>query len=438
MPTTRELSSFPKNVRYQRVALADAKNAIGPWKDAIGLLPPELEPGTAVSYLLYGPEDAGSTEPTKADYEAMEAWCNECEPTFAAIDDGLDRAALQFPESYGFGASWDSVCELIIALRKISHARTIKASLLQRRGDLARAAVELIKVFRMGELICNGDGLMVCYLTGSGIRNRALNTLLEIIRSNQLNSATANATVKLLQAESVRALQQPEGLTQACRVEFFQFGLTWIEAVPTSDDINQLVDHLIKHFYDSNLLSDLDETSEKVSQLIRGQRQSFRKRQLQQLLAGHPRPYDRDETIRILVRATSRYIAWLEFVMRNPNSRWRHRLRDFVSKWQLGRLPRVAGWPESLSPGFPFELIGVDEVAEAARKNYLCQSEGYPPNWRPLTDAEVVACSKGLRSVFNPVGKLLAVQQAVFDASHLCFEHYRTLQTINCETARQL
>ncbi len=433
MLTTRELSSFPKNVRYQRVALADAENAIGPWKDAIGLLPPELKPDTAVSYLLYGPEDAGSTEPTKADYEAMEAWCDECEPTFAAIDAGLDRAALQFPETCGFGASWDSICELIIALRKISHARTIKASLLQRRGDLADATFELVKLYRMGELICNGDGLMVCYLTGSGIRNRALNTLLEITRSNQLNPAT----VELLHAESSRASQQPEGLAQACRVELFQFGLPWIEAVPTSDDIKPLVDHLIEHFYDSTLLSDLDETSDKVSQAIRDQRQSLRKRQLQRLVEGHACPYDRDETIRILVQATSRYIAWLEFVMRNPNSRWRHRLRDSVSKWHQARLPRVTGWPESLSPGFPFELFGDDEVAEAARKKFSCQSEGYPPNWRPLSDEEVVACSKGLRSVFNPVGKLLAVQQADFDASHLCFEHYRSLQTINRETARQ-
>ena len=39
MPTTHKLNSLPKNVRYERQSLADAKNAIGPWKEAISLLP---------------------------------------------------------------------------------------------------------------------------------------------------------------------------------------------------------------------------------------------------------------------------------------------------------------------------------------------------------------------------------------------------------------
>ena len=250
-------------------------------------------------------------------------------------------------------------------MRKVCSARTIKAKLLQRDGEFALASEELLKLYRMGELICNGDGLMSCYLTGSGIRNSALSQLHEIIQSRRLESGALKAVHNTL----LQAARKPEGLVQSCRVELFQFGLPFLEAFQWTGDCNQLIDQLIDLCYESTLFSDLDETSAKVDQQIRDERQSLRKQQLLQLLAGHPKPFDRDETIQILVRATSRYIAWLEFATRNPNSQWRHRLRDFMSKWHRSRLPRVAAWPTSLSPGFPLDLFGVDEVAEAARRN---------------------------------------------------------------------
>lgn len=439
MLTMRELNSLPKNVRYQRQILADTKNAIGPWKEAISLLPREPEPSTAISYLLYGPEDVGATEPTNADYESLDVWCRQCEPSFAATDAGVERGSLQFPETSGFGESWDNVVELIAGMRKVSSARTIKAKLLQRDGDFASASEELLKLYRMGELICNGDGLMVCYLTGSGIRNSALSQLHEIIQSRRLDSGSLKAVHNAL----LQAARKPEGLVQSCRVELFQFGLPFVEAFPSTDDRSQLteslIDYLIEQSFESTLFSDLDETSAKVDQQTRDQRQSLRKQQLLQLLAGHPKPFDRDETIQILVRATSRYIAWLEFATRIPNSRWRRRLRDFMSKWHRARLPQVAAWPTSLSPGFPFDLFGVDEVAEAARKRLSCSpTDDYPPEWRPLSHAELEASNQELRRVFNPVGRLLAVRQIAFDASRMCFEHYRSLQATTRDCASQI
>ncbi len=424
-----ELSSLPKNVRYQRHSLADAKNAIAYWRKAIELLPSEPAPEAASSYLLYGPEDPGAAEPTEWDYVELAEWCQSADASMKTVDEGLRCDALQFPETNGFGTGWELVTELISGLRKISDLLAIRAKLLERNGEADGSVRELLKLYRMGELICNGEGLIVCYLVGSGIRGRALKQLAVVIQSKHLSSTVG----RLARDRLLQAVRREDGLVQACRVELIQFGIPTIDRVPETSNCETLVDYLVDQLYETSLISDFDDTHEKVSQSIRDERQLLRKEQLHQLLSGHPKAFDRGDTIRMLVQSTSRYISWLEFVMRSPNSRWRHRLRNMVSKRHRAKpsSDAIGIWPESLLPGFPFELFGEDDAAEAARREFSCSADGeYPPAWRPLSPSDLGVRNRKLRLVANPVGKILAAQQIAFDASSCCFEHFRSLQTV--------
>ena len=433
----RGLNSLPKNVRYQRQSLDDAKNAMASFRKAIAVLPREPEPETASSYLLYGPEDAGAVEPTESDYAALATWCQAGKASLEAVDAGLRCDALQFPATDGFGAGWASVLELIAGLLKVSHLLAIKAKLLERNGDMDMSTRELLKLYRMGQLICNGDGLIVCYLAGSGIRSRALNQLQVAVQSKQLTSTTA----RVAQEELLRATRSEEGLAQAHRIELIHFSIPTVERIPETDHYEQLIDYLVEQHYETSLFSDMDDSAVKVSQPIRDERQALRKRQLNQLLAGHPKAFDREETIRILVQVISRYIGWLDFVMRSPNSRWRHRVRDMAAKWSRieSLIDTDGAWPESLAPSFPFELFGEDEAAEAARKKFSYTADGeFPPAWRPLSPSNLANCNQLLRRVANPVGKILAAQQMTMDASQLCFEHYRLLNSTIQALARQI
>ena len=432
-----ELNSLPKNVRYDRQSLADSNNALVSWLQAIALFPSEPEPESTSSFLLYGPEDVGAVQPTESDYKTLATWCRLGDASLEAVDAGIACDALQFPETNGFGAGWEAVSEMITGLRKLSHLRAIKAKLLERDGDVDGSTCELLKLHRMGQLICNGDGLIVCYLIGSGIRSRALSQLEAAIQSGKLSSTVA----RLAQDELLLASRREDGLAQACRVELTQFGIPTIERVPESGNNKELIDYLVEQFYETSLISELNDPEEEISQSILDQRQSLRKEQLNLLLSGHPRAFDRDATIRLLVHATSRYISWLEFVMRSPSSQWRHRVRDLISKRDRAKLrTETAGiWPESLSPDFPFDLFGEDDGAETARKELSCTENGeYPPAWRPLSQSGLAVRNQLLCRVANPVGKMLAAKQITFDASSCCFEHGRSLRAAIRSLAQQI
>ena len=297
--------------------------------------------------------------------------------------------------------------------------RCVSAKLLCAGQQFEKMTDEMIQVLRLGALLCDGEGTVLDQLVGFTVIGSALGWTQELADQSTFSSESRTRLLTEIQ----QSKPSTNGLIQSHLVDLSCCSIPMLEKVPENTDLKTLVEYLSEHWYNNTTMGDLLEdmgeefADEQISPEVREARLGLRKRQMFLLLHGHPKPFDKEATARLVGEDTAEYIRCIDEGCDSPEP---------VD-------PRAGLWPEMLAPGYPLDSFGFDPQAIAEREELLDSLEPeerarYEQELRQPTDAEIVALNPKLRRVENPVGQLLRNQLRPTDLSYLLSEHDRQLQ----------
>jgi hypothetical protein len=410
MPVDKLLQHVPAEVAYRRSPLPDEQNALGPWREAVAAYVPPGEAGDD----LWGALQYGSGE--HGDYVAFPAG-DEGRPIrellvknrkmLEYLHAGIDRGSMQFPiESCSY--PWSGPVEdrlLDMKLVEATVVARIQAKACIADCDFAAAADTLVRLLRMGEIMCNSEGMVGHYLCGMMIRKSAVGG----VRRLAAEQHVPPSVLRTLLAGVEKALQTPDGLADCLRVELCCWAIPMLDQLPQNVDLETLVDRLLEVFYvgQSSCLLPLegDELPRPTDEQVAWQR-----RMLLLLLRDHPCPLDKNATARLLGEHVVEKIRGL-------NGDQKPRLINVVGHIRRSRRLRrlckpqpLSLFPAQLCPGFPYDYVG---EGEKARSQLASIREDWPgdPNelasWQPPTESDVLAAREKLRRMSNPIGWIL-------------------------------
>lgn len=413
----RELQAcLPERLRYERVALADEANALGPWQAAIAKYRAMEFTSPGVSLLLYGcMEEETPQPPTEEDWREVEAWISANAEAIELLDAGIKRGRLQLPFDERPATETERIMTPTVELREFGKLLSLRLRAARRRKELSAAADDGMRLLQLGNLIVQGEGASLDLTLGTIVRGMALRDIADLGSRQELPQTGRS----MLAAALANVAPLEEAIWSAARVDLCGYGLSTLALVPESNDAATLRDRLLEHFYDSgeslkSMAKALEETP--PDDAVLEERVEQRKRQLTTLLEGHPCLFDRAATAQLLgemVRDQVESSLGEEPAAPNWPARWREKLRR---RWRPTIDEQLkAAWPSALQPWFGLEEFGDDTAAVASRTELVEMMSGWDPAlFVMLTDKQLAHCQKLLRGVDNPVGRMIANSLAGF------------------------
>jgi len=418
MSASTLLELLPDEVRYTRQELPEDQNAYELWVEAFEHFCDADDDDQVYSDFFWGTddEDEPTKPPTEAGYDHLRALVESNRKAFDLIDAGTARGRLQLPLiDDSFDASFDS----ITSIRAISRMRCVGAKLLFVEQQFEEMATELLSVLHIGELLCKSDGTVVDQMVGHAVIRSALCWIQEFASESKFSVALRTQ----LLTEFQQCQPSLDGLVQAYISDLCCCSIPMLEKVPENTDLKTLVEHLSEHWYNNTTMSDIyaemgeEFADEPISPEVREERLGLRKRQLFLLLHGHPKPFDKEATARLVGKDTAEYIHSIEGNGDSPET-----------------VDPLAGvWPEMLAPRYPLDSFGFDLQAIAEREELL-ESLGpedraqFEHQLQQPTDAQIVALNPKLRRIDNPVGLLLREQLRPTDLRSFLSDHEQQRQ----------
>jgi hypothetical protein len=423
MAATSLLEYLPAAVRYERRELPVEQNALGPWTEAIACMRDCDKNDRTCDELIYGVwgwEDVQPAAIPKGDERArIDELLRENSRAFELVDEGIARGRLQFPAQQRGDIGMTSG-RYIFPVRAIGRLRCIRAKFLWADGKLDSAAAEYAAIWRMGQLICSGEGRVTECIGGGWLRNAGLDGL----ELSDVAAATSGTIVADLAEEAAREATTAGGIADALRCNCCDYELPWAAKLPDGATASTLLEPFLEYFY-----SDSPDDEEPIPENILRRRLATRRGQLVALLDGHPRLFDLPATVQKIGEMTMRSIKDLE---RDPES-MAEKLRRRTSRWSYRWLEREAyalycAWPSSLTPWTSVELIGDDDLAVATRAAQLSgMRASIAAQYDPVPDQMIPTFRKRLRKIDNPVGKMVALQLAPIDCRSFVWRYRRNL-----------
>ena len=417
MSSSNLLELLPDEVRYTRQVLPDDQNAYGLWLEAFERFHDAAYDDQVYFDIFYGTDDGKPAKfPTGAGFDRLSALVESNRQAFHLLDQGVRLGRLQLPVLV---EPRDTSFDTITTIRAITRMRCVGAKLLCAGQQFEKMTDEMIQILRLGALLCNGEGTVIDQIVGRAVIRSALYWIEEFADQSTLSSE--------LRAQLLSEIQQSKpstnGLIQSHLVDLSCCSIPMLEKVPENTDLKTLVEYLSEHWYNNTTMGDLMEdmgeefADEQISPEVREARLGLRKRQMLLLLHGHPKPFDKTATARLVGEDAAEYIRCIDEGCDSPET-----------------VDLLAGlWPEILAPGYPLDSFGFDPQAIKEREELLESLDPeeraeFTPGFKQPTDAEIVALNPKLRRVDNPVGQLLRNQLRPTDLSYLLSEHDRQLQ----------
>jgi hypothetical protein len=392
---------IPAIARYRREPVEDRRNALFYWDRAASELVP-FRDARLCEALVCGDSETGELAdyPTGGDADRIREFLDQNKRALELLRDGVGCDRFQVPapeEEVDIAESLDSMHPLV----ELANTWLILARALIAEHDFPAAASELAGLGEMAERICCGEGLVIHYLIGSNITDRALAGL-------RLLAACPNVAAGVLKGLTTKVqrwLDQASRATQCMKVDLCLFSLPEMERLAACQQPQRFVDELLDRHYANDTLLPLENGS---SRLVREDgRLTWRRERILYLLQGHPSPFDRIATVRLMGRTVADRIQDLKHTRTlSPLARF-HRLARAYRRARYQYRLRV--WPAQLQSGFPFEYLGHGQAA----RELLARSRPHlsPEEWarvQPPSDDELKIVRQRLQTVPNPLGLLTA------------------------------
>jgi hypothetical protein len=410
----RLLQFVPPEAVYRRVPLDEHCNALGLWRRAAELFVKPDDEGDLWGELIHGtsPEDEDAALRSARGTAARQLLGRNAE-ALACLEEGLDRGHFQFAEFRGLeqvAADSDFACKL----GELARLPYIRAKILAAEGHLVAAAEEILRLLRIGEMICGGDGQMLHYLIGLWIRSAALRGMARLAARDDIPRPLLDDLLGAVR----RSLRASDGLAQSLRVDFCTISLPRIAATVDDQPLGAVVDRVLAVYYAPRRPAAAP--AESAGEARPGEWLLWRRQQILSMLQGHPRPLDKAATARLMggmiartIRQIRRAEHWGVFGL---VGRLHHLRRRFQRRW-LHRRTRF--WPAALTPGFPYESAGRGSLEPGADDLAASISTAR----QLVTEATLAVARRKLRRIANPIGLVLAEHLMAFDYSPFMFQH---------------
>ena len=207
----RVLAEVDPVLRYERVPIADEKNAFPLWQEAAEKLErvPPLEPK-----LLRRALDEEEPFPGGAEGRLLSEWIAANERALELFDAGIAREWCQFPQLHGF----DFDLPYLAPLRAAGRLKLAKAKLLGRDGRFDAAAEEIAGIVRLSELFAGGEGPLICSLVAIAVQDHGMSGARWLARQGEVKAGVLEKLVTALDATAGPGY----GIADAVRMEFWQ------------------------------------------------------------------------------------------------------------------------------------------------------------------------------------------------------------------------
>lgn len=402
MPVEDLLQYVPPIARYRRESLDDQMNALTYWDEAAAEMVP-LDDALCDELARQPPEaSCVSACICPSNVDRFRQFLGENAKTFELLHAGVRCGQIQFPELEEEGGSFSEHAESMNPLAELAQAWSILAQSKIADGDLSAAASELIALGHMGHIICCGEGLVMHYLTGCAIMGTALAGVWGLVTEK----AVSFATLEDLSAVIDSWMAGADDVSQCLRVELCAYSLREIERLANGSGLEARVDELIERHYQNEAML-VPQGGEAGEAIEDDGRFAWRRESILHLVEGHPAPFDKIATVRLMGQLVADRISDLASV------------RPFSLSGQWGRLKRAYRrsrfrtrsrlWPSQLTASWPYECLGPGEDAQrhlAELREHL--SKGQWNQAQPPTDEQLDAARRRILLTPNALGILAA------------------------------
>jgi hypothetical protein len=375
-------------VVYRRVPLPDGQNALLLLDEAAGAI--QFSDDEYESFFPAACEAEPTCGlPTLALLESAETIVARNLRPLQLVESAIHCGALQLPDN------WPALCSKVEGLRRLVRLIVLRGAVHATRCNWKSAANDAIRLLRLGEMVCRGDGGNTGYLVGQAFRGAAVSCMMRLGQEGQMPIEPLRPLIAALQDHAAR----PDGLAGALRSDFHTDALAHMERLASCPTLDSLVQMLVDDYYgpidESSYATGPTPTSERLrSQIVR-------------LLDSHPRPFDAATTVRQLSLDVARSLARLAGPYRQAEvqageglyARVRNRLLPDTSQ----RVRRT--WPMALQP----EPTVISIMRRMTAYLVAEGEEGVPPPppYLPVAEADLQRAAGRLRALDNPVGVIV-------------------------------
>jgi hypothetical protein len=422
------LACLPPQAVYRRDPLEGDRNALEPWREAVGRFVKPDDEQDVWGELIFGSREGGHGDALlTVDQTLARQVLDRNAAALELLCSGVQRGRVQFPEVHQLEqVPGDS--EFIYRLGELARLPFIRFKVLAAGRDWAAATEEIIRLLRIGEMICNGEGQVLHYLIGLWIRSAAQRAIAQLAGARHVPRPML---VRLLDAVQ-QTLRSPDGLSQSLRIDFCAVVLPQFDQTKDEDDLPAIVDRILEVYYSARMAGTEQPSGPPSGAGATGATGAAAwlahcRRQIVRLLEGHPKPFDKSATVRLMGETIAERVQDLTAVEK-PG------FLDFVGKLRRVRMrlhrehltQKTRYWPEELTPDFPYESYDFTQPPDAT------SAEPSP------TNDEILAAREKLREVANPIGLLLVDHILSFDYTSFMLEHRAKLQDTRKILVRQI
>jgi hypothetical protein len=198
-----------------RKELPAEQNAYNLWTNAAAQM--KLPDDKAIEEAFSTASNLHTNMPTAESRQKLEAWIDSKKEPLAMVSKGIALGEVQFSD----------LQSPISDLRTIARAKIILARGCVERAEYKEAARECREVFKMGQLICGGDGVLIQYLLGLNIQVIGLKGIQWLCGRDEMPPDILRQTLKDLPVPTV----QDYNLAQAYRTDHARFFLSNIRSI---------------------------------------------------------------------------------------------------------------------------------------------------------------------------------------------------------------
>ena len=241
-----------------------------------------------------------------------------------------------------------------LALGEIARLHLVRFRLAFAEGDLVAAADEVFRLEKIGYLISAGEGQMLHYLIGLWLRAAAVRGMGQLAA----NIHTPAAVLEQILETVDEGLRLPDGMAQSLRVDLTSIALAQLDRTIDRGRLPQIVDSLLEVYYRPQRSLAAKEAGSEHAAIADAWLADLCQRMLY-LLDGHPRPFDKKATARLMGTITAETIGDLQH-FRHPAlldvAGQLHTMRRKLRHFRLRQKTRH--WPVELSPGVQIDASG--------------------------------------------------------------------------------